>query len=1077
MNFKHLLLASTALILVGCGGRPDEKVDRQISSKSFAEASQWLEQEVKDNPRDPLVNGLYAEVLAHQCAEEAYNCLSEDITNFAKIEELLKNVSKPIKVGGDLTRDIYDNLAQVAEKYIAHKTHPLLLIKFVQSLPENTPKERFVEILLSVAEKALENNNTQKAALLFETAAEISPENSGTQHLSSFLKTTLTGDLEARNLHVEYLASKNPVISNNTLRAIPYVLYNGMVKQNPQSGALQFANSFEQEIMDLNILNLATENAKQIYADVLVKMADSTEFLERAVDHAKILEKSIEQTEVKAETPDVDETVGVIKGLETPNTAEADLFEEDVNSIATMLRLRFLKQALVFNPDQPDVWKAFLQPAMDHVDQTGDTNLLFIGINQDKIPAEELAPYNKRLFNLVDTKLAAKENALPLLEKIVVPTEKGAAVERKIEAILKSALEGALDRGQAEIMVAYAGFKPELAKPYRQQIVTLTIKEMESMWSRDEFDHMQEYASFLTEKMGIDFDLNNLLLQSFNTYAEANGIKDALHASTPDILLKPQTDVALSFGKKFDFLAEHFKGNRNLLDNQLKSTLAQATGRYGVATALYRMYDLFSDKTFPQRERKEFLLGSIKKSIDADETIDAVDMSRIGYELSQRHPGISILFIIGETLKRIETLDEARNVWQQASNEFKTSLKNVRPQFTTLMEAIELFENGNRSKAAELFNILSDDQYLLQAEPYFKAYKDMVADFEGVYISEDTDKQMHTLLMFITPSSTVEEAKAEAAEALKEKEKQRLEALKAEEEAADAEKKVTSEDKQASDAEVDEEEEETNEEKATPKLVSAENLLDLDITFINAVGSVLVRSNNQLVEDYGRTFRHTIRSEMNPDNMTVPVPEEQRAVAPLPQSFERTFGEITNLKFNENGTINVEVAATKKKYSFRRISQRTNYPLFPKGRYGVTKQTSGNDPNFDHVLPTGSIVDIEIDRDRPLQPVQKDKKLSIVYPLKGTLWHPAANEPRTIKGYYTLNTHTINFAYSYPFGDNQGSLDAVAKCHAVDSELICAAHNKHWSRRRFSHIVTGKKAAKGASIELEDGILSPPSLP
>ena len=70
--------------------------------------------------------------------------------------------------------------------------------------------------------------------------------------------------------------------------------------------------------------------------------------------------------------------------------------------------------------------------------------------------------------------------------------------------------------------------------------------------------------------------------------------------------------------------------------------------------------------------------------------------------------------------------------------------------------------------------------------------------------------------------------------------------------------------------------------------------------------------------------------------------------------------------------------------------------------------------------------------------------------------HPSSSKPRTIEGFYNPEKQVVTFAYSYPLTSG-GSLDAILKCQTSGVEIICAGHNKHWGRQRYSYITYGQK--------------------
>jgi hypothetical protein len=1016
--FKNLSVLILGLFVLSACTDPAAEVDAMIEDGDLLEAVEWMDEEVENSPTDPLFNGLAAEIKTRLCIQN--NCTEKNPEILIQIAAHLKNVTGPVETEDGALRNIYANLLKISRDFKNDTNHPEPIIAFVETIPAHIPQDGFAQMLMDMAVGSISKIEVPATLSLLKKVEEIAPSSDYAVY-TPLIHAMISNDTAALTSALAKARQPKGKLTLETAYLLPYAFFFQDIEKDSNNGAFSFVKTFNQQFKNLKLSKTNYTIAKPWISTSLKHMANNKYLGALAIKHIDNMKLISHEKQVQIELEKQDSALDTVKALETPTATEEMALNDKGKK--DLFKLYLFKTSLIFNPDQKEVWHGFLQPAMDYVDTTGFVDLLFTGIDQTKIPKDAIAPYNKKLFAIIENKFNANENAIFLLHKIIIPEINSDPVVSRLDALLTKGINKSIKKNDYKQLVGYASFKPKLARPFRQKIAAIIKEALNKLWLENQFDDMAKLANFLEKSMEINIILDNLLITKFQEFIVAEKIPEKISADTADILLKKQNEVRLDLGEKFAFLSKHFAKSPEVLDGQLKTLVLNAKGAYGTPVAFFKLYHLFNDRNFSMADRNEFLVGAIKDSLEKNEKITASEMVDIGYKLVQNHPDIPLIFVVSETLKRITSLDESRIVWKNSSREFREKLKNVKPQFTTLMEAIHLFDAGKKKQAFEMFSILSDEKYLKTAEEYITKFRKIIGNHKGIFIADnDVNEKMHAVFISVEPLSDP--------------------------------KKITS-------------------------------LLDVKVKIINAIGSVMIKSDTELTEDYGRTFSYTSSGKINPDLQILPISEEQRAGATLPQSFERTFGEIIGIKFaedKEGNAIVLAITTDGTTYPFHRITSDIKTPLFPQGRFGITKQISGRNKNTDHVMPIGTVISVATDEKRPIQPVHEGKKLAIVYPITGEILHPSSPNPRQFTGFYGMDTHTMNFEYDYPLNrGSKGTLKAINRCQVLDKTILCASHNKHWSRLKYSHIVKGYKAqesTKQDEFEMTpegDNILKPPS--
>ncbi|MBI1363216.1 MAG: hypothetical protein GC134_04460 [Proteobacteria bacterium] len=244
----------------------------------------------------------------------------------------------------------------------------------------------------------------------------------------------------------------------------------------------------------------------------------------------------------------------------------------------------------------------------------------------------------------------------------------------------------------------------------------------------------------------------------------------------------------------------------------------------------------------------------------------------------------------------------------------------------------------------------------------------------------------------------------------------------------------------------------------TIEISPSSDLLKANVTLTSAVGMVEVSEN--FITDKGRTYKMRLSADVNPETLELTIPLDQLLSQVEDMPVGRAFGRIKSIQM-DNGELVVKAEGDGKPYIFKQIADKVGAPIRPNGRFGITKQLSPSDANSDHVLPVGSILNITTSGSiiqRNVEMADGTSAVLSVYPVTGTILHPSTPEPIELEGYYNPDKNTTELTYAYPMNDGRTVLDAVVRCNIIENHLICGAHNRHWSRQRYTHVVEGLQA-------------------
>ena len=1017
MKKSFLAIGIALLTLTGCSGNPVEKVEGYLAEKDFTDAMEWLADNIEDEPENELYHELAVEVMLKECAATA--CFDN---NPKKLDGLTNHLAKikhnEFNVSDEQTVYLFDRLEKLALQFTKSDHHPKALAALNKAMPYGPLHQKFIGITFEKISQHIKSGEIPPAISLLDALAYKIILKDPNQSVALLMKGYISNDKDDINKALDNIQKADTTLPVNdyAIDAMPYAIFQQMIENNPNSGGRVFIHEFRNILKIANIPYFSTERGQAKIANAVYAMSRNKAFIDRAILHTMPLDKptsnAVDVTEIKpseVKTP----------LLETSNTTMTDTKEnlqangkEDITTRHKMdkeeFTLHIVKVALLTNPRNEKSWDIFLEPATTYAKKTGNYNILYEGLAPGDIPSNIIQQYNEALFNISNYLIERNESILDVIQHIILPADNAEVIKTRVTKLLNEAMIGAVNNANYDLVYAYASFQPDIARLSRQKVVSITIDALENKWQNNEFEGMDTLSKFLSETMGIDFSLDSLLLQSYDDYLSQTGVQNKLDSNIADPLFLTLSEAEIDLGDKFTFLQKHFKDQPEILDNLLKSLIVKSDGTYGIPVSLYRLYNHFSD-AFKEEDKHAYLVNAIKNSLVADTSLSAIDYAEQGEKILEQFSEIPSSFIVAETMKRVTDLESSKQLWNNANDKFKQYLKDTRPQYTTLMNAIDAYESGDHEKAAKLFTILSDTDLIEQARPYLQEYVDTIKAQVGVYaLATDNFKStsgLGTLMMYI---DLIKNEKAQ----------------------------------------------QTSQESSTTTVDNQTDLLAVKVTLISRLGAIKVQSPEDLTEDFGKIARLEMTGRINPNTMEISLVEEDKTGSDLPLPFEKIFGPVTTLNLEGD---QISYNTKNKKYAFKRVNNySTTEANFPTGKYAITRSDEKNDERSKHILPVGTILNLKVNERRKITPQQNGVSLGTIYPLKGEIMHPSSSKPRAIEGFYNPEKQVVTFAYSYPLTSG-GSLDAILKCQTSGVEIICAGHNKHWGRQRYSYITYGQK--------------------
>ncbi len=656
------------------------------------------------------------------------------------------------------------------------------------------------------------------------------------------------------------------------------------------------------------------------------------------------------------------------------------------------LPLALQRTSLRLFPNQPTVWQTYL-PALVVAAQSHTTLPEFANsFDARNLTGPSVAQLGTALMKAARDLQNRPSLAAPLLQ-LASQLGLGSQQQAELDQLAQSLIVKAATAKDVTATMALALARPQAAANNRQQVVPLLVDDIRASLRRGQFAQAVSTSILINETLELPVDLAPLVLEEFAAWLKANNLEAELTAPTPARLLQPRELVALDLGALWGFMAEYFADSPDILRGQLNALVAAATGPYGPSTAMHRLLPLFPTDDADALE--SWLHNAILAALQADATLSGPDLAKLAGQLAATHPGLPMAPMLEGALARSQTAAESRTLWQAATPTVRTIIRAIRPQFAALMNAQDADALGQPDTVASALGQLTEAIWLEQASPLFGRLQNNLLEVAGTYV----------------PLSAAPEAPLAAV-------------------------------------------------VVSPRGLAGGNLKQLELTFLNRLGTLASTNPSTLATTPATLETLRLLAPYNFNRRSVLLGPETLAAVANGGNFATWFGDITQLQFKPtpNGTL---LEATLRGGTIMRLARLLHSPaepLLPNGQYALTtplEQTlTPQAVEAKNILPVGSILTLQAAPST--QPAGPDFGFTgEVYPLLGTLQHPARSTPISFTGEFAPASLSSAFTFSYPLPSSGQAVRAAVKCQTLGGPITCGAHHLHSPRLAYATLVRG----------------------
>lgn len=710
MTIKHLtILLVLPLLMSGCGDKTPDRIMTLLEGNEFSEASTLAKQALENRPKDPFYHGVMAEVLTEKCVRG--NCPAANPDMLDKIRQHLSYVEKPISLPDGRTFNTYARLAPIAERFISvHGATKSYAAYVERALPKDANKRQFLREIEGFAQQAMQQGDFDAATSLLKNVVTLGNPEAPTVILSKFILAFIRSDgSPSAALQAEVLEAleSSPKEEQAFVQNIPHLALIRARRQaeNTEKMFNVFRRILTSPFSEMGLKSLETpENKKELAHEIRILSQDET-YLNQFIP-ADMAEKSTEE-----------------------------------------IKVALMKVALLHDPANADIWTRFFPLALERVTTENDSlRFVYNNIDLADIPADVVIKNNELLLEQARKSMRENRDITPYLQEIIYRRD---AEQERFDAQARTLLEQALDRALAQKnyqqAVNYLRLMPDPPKEKREELKPVLQQAIGEFWEENAFQRMEEITQYMRNNLNAPINLDVELMDLLREYLDSAAVKKQLRAVTPERLLLPAEEARIDLGPKIDYARRRFSNRPEVIQARLKALAINLEGAYSTANILHSLRHLFTDPNID-----ELITNSLKAALVNDETLSAVDMAIYGEQFMEKWPDFfTINFVVDESLKRVENVRDAQQVWGETSQKFHDFAAKLRPQLVNLLEGIRLFESGNREEAAPIFARITDPVYRQEAQPYLETYTSLIAPFKGSYFYQGKSNESPVAMLFV----------------------------------------------------------------------------------------------------------------------------------------------------------------------------------------------------------------------------------------------------------------------------------------------------------------------------------------
>ena len=711
LTLQALTLLVPLIFLGGCADKTPQEALTLLEANQFSEAAALAKKALKDKPKDPFYHSVMAEVLTEQCIRS--NCPASDPEKLDEIKKHLSFINKPISLPDETMLNIYARLTPIAERFISVHNDTKSYATFVRrALPEGANKRYFLQQIEIFAQKAMQRGDTQSAISLLENITQLGNENSPTVQLSKFIlefirKNGITSP--ETQASVSTILENNPAEQAMFIKNIPHL---ALIKAKALSDDKQETLNIYTDLLQnpfgaMGLGNFSTEKNLEALADELLKLVDDSSFIGQFTAEGG-----------------------------APSAQDA--------------KLALLKVSLLHNTQNPQIWNDFFPLAIENTTPGDSLRFIYNNIDLTKIPANVVISNNELLVSKAQEALVKGLDVSPYLQEIIYRRDADQERFDKIaRELLERGLDTALESKNYEQAVTYLRLMPEPPEEKREELLSTLRESLKVFWQENAFRRMEEITQYMRTNLNGSINLDVELMGFLRQYLESDSVKDKLRAVTPAPLLLSEEEAKVDLGPKMDYATKRFSQRPEIIQARLKALAINLEGPYSTANVLHSLRHLFTDENID-----ELVTGALKSAMVNDENLSAVEVATYGLDFMEKWlKHFTINFVVGESLKRIEDIQEAQEVWEQTNTAFHNFAEKLRPQLVNLLEGIRLFEEGKQAEAAGIFASITDPVYRKEAKPYLDQYDSLVKIFKGTYLYQGKASDSPVAVLYIKEGS------------------------------------------------------------------------------------------------------------------------------------------------------------------------------------------------------------------------------------------------------------------------------------------------------------------------------------
>lgn len=965
-----VLLVGT-LLLAGCGDPSPDDLNTQIDEGNAASALASINSQLAENPSSPVLNILALKARLLRCAE--LNC---PLSNPDEMHALKGNLARTGDLGMSGIRLENGTMltttalfAQAAPLYANLPGQPSPTLALLAVAPEEA-RPALADGLFGSALSHLRQMEPVPAAHNLLALLALTGLTNTYQSWGGLMGYTLQGNTQQTEAYgIALRSQQGNALPANALRLLPHVV---AAKAQGRTMAERLSTLMPY-VQNLELPRLLDSKAGTAVAAELNSLRANATW-QSAVLRAEGVETA---------------PITTLSGTTALGPAGA-------------LHLQLTNLSLAFAPNQPDLWREFLPQAAAYMQTTSATlggMGVFDNLNPEGLPGDIQADYLGKLFKVIEARVASQQPILQLLQQAgTMKMDRPTAT--KLEKLVQSGLETALNQRNLDAVLDYAAFKPEIARQNRQAVVPLLVSHLKDLVRESNFERVQELDDLLTNKLKLDFNMGSLLVQEFAAEAANATNRKLFTADTPEVLLQSQASATEPLqplmGSLWEYLVKQFASKPAVLNGELKKLVNDPNSTYGTPTAMYRLMPYFNTADYPVETQQEFLAAAIQQSVIKDTSLTGPGMMQLTGALAEVHPYMSTAGLVEQALARGKTLEDSQNMWASATPALRETIRTVRPQFALLMSGIDSFTHGDKTFGIRTLSKVKAMPYAGQAEAYLGQYREALSALVGLYAATDATSGLPTAYVKVE-SPLFHGGTGGAA--------------------------------------------------------------DLRVTFINRLGTLTAKDADNLGEDLAALRSTTLTLPLDVGAGNVVIDPKILAEFPASPGFDALYGAIRGMTFypgkvgdEKPGALSLEslkgAPAVYEKVAVNPAA--TDLPEhLPIGRFTLTmplnKDLSGVSGSITAaMLPAGSLLEITPMMDAALPSST----------LAGTLWHPAANKAIEMSGSYDTELYSTLLNYSYPLPSG-GLVKARLTCQVLAGPIVCAAHNLHQPRIRNILTVRG----------------------